>query len=180
MDFKEALTNIKNDMIEKEEVFEAIRRGYSQLENSSETEILEYFSISSAKELQGHVSNIKGILFEQEVQDKLTINGIESNIFKETNHPYSDLQIIDDNDVIQELQLKATNSASYINNTLSENPDLQIIATSEIANLMDKEEVINSEISNAVIEEVVVETLSPVSKTGIGLFGIGLLFGLPF
>jgi hypothetical protein len=95
MDFKEALQEIKNTMIEQNEVFEAVRRGYSGLEFASNDEILTHFSLSSPAELQGHVSNIKGILFEQEVQDKLSEEGIDSMLFEATNHPDSDLQILE-------------------------------------------------------------------------------------
>lgn len=180
MDFKEALQEIKNTMIEQNEVFEAVRRGYSELEYANDDEILAHFSLSSPAELKGHVSNIKGILFEQEVQDKLTAEGIDSNIFEATNHPDSDLQILENESVVEEFQLKATDSTSYVNSTLAENPDISIIATSEVANAIDSEDVINSGISDAVLEEAVVEAISPVSATGLIFSGIGLLFGLPF
>ena len=55
-----------------------------------------------------------------------------------------------------------------------------IIATSEVANLLEKDELIDSGASDNIIEETVVETFSPVSKTGFALGGLGLLFGLPF
>ena len=167
MDFKEALLDIKSDMIERDEVFEAVRRGYSELQDSSNSEILEHFSLSSADELKGHVSNIKGILFEQEVQDKLNNNGIESNIFENTNHPDTDLQILENSSVLEEVQLKATDSTSYINETLAENPDIPIVATTEIANAIGKEEVIDSGISNEELENSVTDTLSSESDSVI-------------
>lgn len=175
MDFKEALQNIKNDMIEREKVFEAVRRGYSELENATDSEILEYFSVASADELKGHISNIKGILFEQEVQDKLTANGIDSKIFETTNHPDTDLQIIEDGMVIEELQLKATESTSYINSTLAENPDISVVATTEVANSIGKEEVIDSGISDVLLEETIAETISPIPISVKGLLiSVGL------
>lgn len=179
MDFKEALQDIKNTMIEQNEVFEAVRRGYSDLEFASDDEILAHFSLASPAELQGHVSNIKGILFEQEVQDKLYEEGIDSKLFDETNHPDTDMQILENGSVIEEFQLKATDSVSYVNGTLAENPQIDIIATSEVANAINSEDVIDSGISDAALEEVVVETISPVSVPGLVISGIGLLFGLP-
>ena len=176
MDFKDALLDIKSDMIEKEEVFEAVRRGYSELSAASDSEILDYFSASSTEEMQGHISNVKGILFEQEVQDKFDANGIDSNIFEQTNHPDSDIQILSDGTIIEELQLKATDSTSYINETLASNPDIQIIATSEVASSMANEEVINSEISNTVLEETVSEVLSPIPVSSTGLLFSGAIF----
>ncbi|RLA80884.1 MAG: hypothetical protein DRG78_10145 [Epsilonproteobacteria bacterium] len=167
MDFKDALKNIKNDIIERDEIFEAVRRGYSELENSTNSEILEYFSLSSANELKGHISNIKGILFEQEVQDKLNSNDIESNIFEKTNHPDSDLQILENGFVVEEVQLKATNSTSYINEALAENPNNLIIATTEVANTIGKEQVIDSGISNEELRNSVIETIRPESDSVI-------------
>lgn len=180
MDFKESLQEIKNTLIEQNEVFEAVRRGYSELEFASSDEILSHFSLSSPAELQGHVSNIKGILFELEVQDKLSDAGIDSLLFETTNHPGSDMQILESGIVIEEFQLKATDSTSYVNGALADNPSIEIIATSEVATVINSEAVIDSGISDAFIEEAVSEVISPVSTTGLLFSGIGLLFGLPF
>jgi len=175
MDWKDKLAEIKNSLIEQEEVFEAIRRGYSELNNASNDEILDYFKVASFDELKGHISNIKGILFEQEVQDKLTQNRVENFLFEKTNHPDSDMIING-----EEVQLKATENTSYINQALSENPDIAVVATSEVASSIDNENVIDSGISDAILEEAVIETISPISKTGLLLGGIGLFFGLFF
>lgn len=178
MDFKDALMDIKSNMIEKEEVFDAVRRGYGELEEVSDEEIVEYFSAVESEEMTGHVSNVKGILFEQEVQDSLSADGVESNIFEATNHPDTDIQILADGEVIEELQLKATDSTSYINETLAENPDIQIVATTEVASELSNEEVIDSGISNTVLEETVLETLSPIPSTPEGFLIRGALFVL--
>ena len=62
MDWKAQLGEIKNTIIEREEVFEAIRRGNHQFEDASNADILDHFDLASAEELQGHVNNTKGIL----------------------------------------------------------------------------------------------------------------------
>jgi len=133
--------------------------------------------------MQGHISNIKGILFEHEHVQSLEEMGTHASIFEETNHPVTDISIFDNNgDVINELQLKATDSIGYINETLIENPDIPIVATSEIASSMGSDMIIDSGIENAILEDSVLEALSPIpiTKTGFALAGIGLLFGLPF
>lgn len=160
-------------MMENKAVFEAIQRGYSDFKNSSQEEILEYFKTLSDESLEGHVNNIKGILFEQEYVNKMEEQGIEASLFQHTNHPDSDI-LIDG----QEFQLKATDCKSYISSTLEQNPDIPIIATTEVANLINNDTVIDSGISNTVLEESIAEA---VLGTSIGIpFGIGLLFGLPF
>lgn len=86
---------------------------------------------------------------------------------------------MEDVDVVVELQIKATNSVSYITSTLEKNPDIPIIATSEVASIMSSEMVIDSEISNAVLEETVIDVINPIPVSPIGI-AVGLLFGLPF
>lgn len=120
-------------MIETEEVFAAVRRGYTEFADASTEEICSYFSDLEQKELIGHLSNIKGILFEQEVVDALNDQGYSAAVFEATNHPATDIMLMDEEDVIAELQLKATDSASYISNTLEDHSDIPIITTHEVA-----------------------------------------------
>ncbi|CAA6819655.1 MAG: Unknown protein [uncultured Sulfurovum sp.] len=170
-------------MIEPNEVFDSIRRGYTDLNTSSNEEIFDYFQTIEEESMQGHISNIKGILFEHEYVQSLEEMGTHASIFEATNHPVTDISIFDDNgDVINELQLKATDSIGYINETLVENPDVTMVVTSEVATNMSTDVVIDSGIENAVLENSVLEVLSPipVTTTGFAFAGIGLLFGLPF
>ena len=170
-------------MIEPEEVFDSIRRGYTDLNSATNEEIFDYFQDINAESMQGHISNIKGILFEQEYVESLEEMGIHATVFEETNHPLTDISIFDDSgEVVSELQLKATESVGYINATLAENPDIAIVATSEVANEIGSDMVIDSGIAEAVLEDSVIEALSPIpiTKTGLVFCGLGLLFGLPF
>ena len=158
-------------MIENEEVFEAVRRGYGDLSDATNGEVVDYFTDIDDESWTGHMSNIKGILFEQEYVDKLGDEGVEAALFEHTNHPDTDLQIFEDGSVVEELQLKATNSS------LAENPDIAIVATTEVASDFETDMVIDSEISNVVLEEAIVDSIVPLTPFG---FGWGLLFGLPF
>lgn len=170
-------------MIEAEEVFDSIRRGYTNLNSSSNEEIFDYFQNINAISMQGHISNIKGILFEHEYVQSLEEMGTHASMFEATNHPITDISIFDENgDVVNELQLKATNSIGYINETLAQYPDITIVATSEIASSISNDMVIDSGIENAFLEDSIVEVLSPIpiTKTGFAFAGLGLLFGLPF
>lgn len=147
-------------MIDSDDVFAAIRRGYTELENSSPTEIMGYFSGMDAESAVGHISNIKGILFEQEIVQALNEQGMEAALFEATNHPVSDIAIFDDDgDIIGELQLKATDSVDYISNTLELNPDVPIITTSEVAGGFDTDIVIDSSIDNAALHDAITATV---------------------
>lgn len=68
---------------------------------------MDYFSGMDAESAVGHISNIKGILFEQEIVQALNDQGMEAALFEATNHPVSDIAIFDDDgEIIGELQLK--------------------------------------------------------------------------
>jgi hypothetical protein len=160
--------------IVKDEVLEAIRRGYSELQNASEDEILEYFQAKDVESLSGDISNIKGILFEQEYARDLQENGVDARLFEETNHPISDIGIFEDGIMVEELQLKATSNPSYIEETLNEMPeDVTVVATSEVASNFE-DEVIDSGISDAVLEEAIEEVIMPISGISI----LGWFFGI--
>ena len=161
--------------IETTEVFDAIRRGYSDFANASDEEILDYFDAVDANALTGHISNIKGILFEQEYVEALKNEGINAELFETTNHPDSDISVFDENgNVIETLQLKATDDPNYISKTLETLPDdVTMVVTSEVADSFSKE-VVDSGISDTLLEEAVSDAIVPVSPISI----IGWFFGI--
>ncbi|ERP89027.1 hypothetical protein Q666_15230 [Marinobacter sp. ES-1] len=168
-------------MIDSTEVFQAVRRGYSELETASNTEIIDYFSSIDGDSVAGHVSHVKGILFEQEYVELLSAQGVEAQVFEATNHPVTDVAIMDGDNIVQEIQLKATDSSSYISAAIEENPDVGIVATSEVAASFDGDMVIDSGIEDAALEQAVSETVldeavNPLSPLSV----IGWMFGLPF
>ncbi len=168
-------------MIEEFSVFDSVRRGYSELANESNTSILDYFAGIEEESIAGHLSHIKGILFEQEYVEQLGFTGIHAEIFDATNHPMTDISIFEDGLSVNEIQLKATDSVSYVNATIAENPDIDIVTTSEVAASFDPDLVTDSGIEDAVLEQAVSDTLfdevvNPVSPLSI----IGWFFGLPF
>ncbi|WP_339782718.1 hypothetical protein [uncultured Marinobacter sp.] len=167
-------------MITELEVFDAVRRGYLEFETASNTEILDYFSTIEAESAAGHTSHIKGILFEQEYVDLLATQGVEAQIFEATNHPVTDIAIFEDGDVAVELQLKATDSVSYINSSIDEYPEVGFVVTSEIAGSFDSDMVMDSGIENAALEQAVGETLMDEVVNPLSPFSVlGWLVGLP-
>ncbi|WP_411360144.1 hypothetical protein [Pseudidiomarina sp. YC-516-91] len=166
-------------MIHEHEVFDAVRRGYTEFENASSTDIIDYFESLDDESLIGHVSNIKGILFEQEYVDNLESQGITAELFGATNHPGTDVQMLGDNGDIVELQLKATDSVSYINDAIADDPETAFVVTSEVASQFDPNLIIDSGIENAALESAVSETLmdeavNPVSPLSV----IGWVLGI--
>lgn len=194
-------------MLDSNGIYSAVRRGYRDLENASPSDIQAYFDGLDEEAFAGHVSNIKGILFEQEVTDALNAQGLEAQMFEATNHPISDLAIFEDGELVGEIQLKATDSTSYIQSTLDSYDDVPIVATSEVAEHFDTPFVIDSGIENSDLEvaveatlgaelpdeaieevgsslvdegldELISDAISPIPISPIGL--IAGLLGLPF
>ena len=151
------------------DIFEAVRRGYNEFAEASANEIISYFEDVDADAMSGHVSNIKGILFEQEIVAALNEQGVEAILFEATNHPISDIAIMSDGDIAVEMQLKATDSVSYIKETLAEHPDIPIIATSEVAANIDNVMVIDSGIDNEALTQAVTETIAAEQMNELGI-----------
>lgn len=130
------------------DVFDAVRRGYSELNLSSDAEIIEYFSEIEDESITGHISNIKGILFEQQYVQYLHMQDVDASLFALTNYPNVDVSIFEGGISVSELQLKATDSVSYINETIYDNPDISVVVTSEVASSFASDQIIDSGISN--------------------------------
>lgn len=193
-------------MIDSHGVYTAIRRGYHELASADPLEIQTYFEGLDKATFVGHVSNIKGILFEQEVTNALNAQGIDAQMFSMTNHPVSDIALFENGDLVGEIQLKATDSVSYIQSVLDRYENMPIVTTSEVAEYFDSSFVIDSGIDNQMLEDsvamaiggelpdralevgapiadeelgdLVTDTISPFPFSPIGL--IGSLLGFPF
>lgn len=151
---------------EENSILLALTRSTNDLNDfSSISEVQEYLSNYSPEGLQGIANNVKGILHEIEfVKLENTDNdGVYASLFQETNHQGYDIQFFDDDNVLLgEAQLKATDSTSYINDWIEKN-DGDIIVTSEIAAKMGLN---SSGISN---EELTVKTNEFIDKMVDGI-----------
>lgn len=163
-----------------QDVFDAVRRGYSELNDVSDGEILDYFSSVNVEEVLGHTNHVKGILFEQQYVDILSDQGIEASLFAATNHPGTDVSLFEAGEAV-ELQLKATDSASYVEASMLANPDTPFVVTSEVAAQIDGQMVVDSGIENAALESAVSDTLFDEAVNPLGVVSLfRLLIGLPF
>jgi len=109
---------------------------------------------------QGAINAAKGkyfeLLVEQDMAQGVEYDGLalDTNgsvaLAEALNQPGWDLQILDsDGAVVDVLQLKATDSVDYLKQTLEKYPDIQVMATEEVAALEELEgTVIDSGISN--------------------------------
>ena len=131
---KEYIQNIllDSDMhLTEDEVFDAFRRGWSDLENASNDEIVEYFSDYSDESMVGVISNVKGIAFEMEIERAFDNHGLDANLFDEINHPGTDIYL----DNGQEFSVKSGTNIEPTVEDLDEG--LDVISTTEIADVTD-------------------------------------------
>ena len=163
------------------DVFEAVRRGYGALEIASNDDIIDYFASVDPGSTIGHMNNIKGILFEQEYVEALATQGIEAAMFEATNHPVTDIMVFGGLDGVSEIQLKASDSVSYVTAAMAEDPEVVFAVTSEIAAELGAGMVIDAGIENAALELAVGETLFGESVNPFGAFSLlRFLIGIPF
>lgn len=104
----------------------------------------EHFFELTGDELQGAVNTAKGKYFEYLVADRLNAGkqvgpillpeGYHAVLADSLNQPGWDMQIVGpDGATADYLQLKATDSAGYIQEALHRYPDIEILATHEVA-----------------------------------------------
>ena len=120
-------------------VLAALRRSSPDW-NLPVTETAERLSGYSDDQISGLVNNVKGILHEMEFQRLENEDGdsVIAAIYPDTNHRSVDIQLLDQNtgDALN-VQLKATDSVSAINEWMESNPDTEIVVTEELAEKMD-------------------------------------------
>jgi len=127
--------------------FEMTRKGVpSDVENaymfafpkqSSEIPFIDAWEgMTSYEERLGFVSAIKGKLFEVKYTDYLNSNlesGYSASMASLSNQKGWDIKIQGpDKEVVDLLQLKATNSASYVNDAIEKYPEIDIVSISDL------------------------------------------------
>lgn len=121
-------------------VLEALKRVNPALQDKSLDEISEYLEGMDEAQLLGLSNNVKGILHEIQFVEIENNDGdsITAAMFGESNHAGTDI-ILTDNHTgeITEIQLKATDSSSYVQDWIEEHPEGEILVTEELAAKMD-------------------------------------------
>lgn len=143
----------------------------------------------SSAEIEGFLSAWKGKYFEVLVKDKLNAGewvgdihlepGQEAMLAESTTQPGWDLQIINsDGSIAQELQLKATESLSYVKEALERYPDIDVLTTDEVGDAA--ENIFSSGFSNEALEETIRAPMEDLLDGPIEELLETVLPGLPF
>jgi len=167
---------------EQNAVLDALRRSSGELTDLSEPEISDYLAQQSPEQLQGIASNVKGIYHEIRWVQDYNANHSDSfaRLMDATNHPGIDIEIVDGGtgEVTDCFQLKATNSSGLVTEHLSNYPDVEVLATSEVASRFP--DVASSGFSNeelaqdvvAVNEALISNTIEDRVLESAGLVGL--------
>lgn len=124
-----------SQLTEQDEVVLAAFARYSeQTQNLEATS--EYLRSMSEDQLPGVANNVKGILHEMEYVRYENSDGdsLTAAIFPDTNHKGFDVVRTDsESGYSEELQLKATDNADYVQEWMAAHPDGKILVTEELA-----------------------------------------------
>ena len=127
----------------------------------------DFLNPPNGEQLKGAINSAKGKYFEYLVAEKLNNGervgdvilpeGFSAKVAEKINQPGWDIEIIDQNgDSSNYIQLKATDSLSYIKSALDKYPDFQILTTDEVGDFAsDSNFIFDSDISNEWLESEV-------------------------
>jgi hypothetical protein len=149
---------------DEELVLQALRRSINSLSNASEIELSEYVKSLSVEQISGLKNNVKGIYHELAFQRQENLDGDEYivELFGDTNHAGADVRIINvETGDVSEVQLKATNYASYVRDHNEKYENIDVLVTSEVAD--SSPDWSSSEFSNADLTD---DTSSTLKKLG--------------
>ena len=149
---------------DEELVLQALRRSNNSLADASELELSEYVQSLSVEQISGLKNNVKGIYHELAFQRQENLDGDEYivELFGDTNHAGADVRIINvETGDVSEVQLKATNYASYVREHNEKYENIDVLVTSEVAG--SSPDWSSSEFSNA---DLTADTSSALQKLG--------------
>lgn len=120
-------------------MLEALRRSSDSLRDADVGQLAAYVAAMDPGQLRGVASNVKGIYHELLYVHGVNAEGgeITAEVFGATNHPGADVQFFVEGDVIREVQLKAVASVAPIREHLSRYPEIEVMATTEVADKID-------------------------------------------
>lgn len=148
-------------------VIEAIKRSDNDLVDANIEEISTYLSQYSSEQLQGISNNVKGIYHEIKFVEAENTDGddIDAELYELTNHPGADVRLTNTTTgEITNVQLKAANSTHYVGEHLDKYPDINVLATEEVANNLSDVE--SSGFSNEELSNDVSHTLNEITENG--------------
>jgi hypothetical protein len=128
--------NLPSFTVAEKLVLQALRRSNNSLTDASEVDLSNYVQSLSIEQIAGLKNNVKGIYHELAFQQQENLDGDEYivELFGDTNHAGADVRIINVvTGEVSEVQLKATNYASYVREHNEKYDNIEVMMTSEVA-----------------------------------------------
>ena len=134
---------------------------------------------ASEQRLTGLAQGVKGKYFEVLARDRLndgeSVGGLSlepgqvARLAESPTQQGWDVEIVNQDGTLDEaLQLKATESMSYVKTALDENPDIRVVVPSELEDeAADSAQLISTDISNASLKNEVGDQLGELSESGL-------------
>ena len=141
-----------DDSLESRLVVEAMQRSVNSLHDATTAQLGDHLRGLSEVQQRGFASAVKGVYHELYFANEY--NEAHADTFARlhelTNHPGSDLEIVDAHtgEVLRELQLKAVTSTSHVIEHLDRYPYIDVRVTDEVAARFDDERVVASGFDN--------------------------------
>jgi hypothetical protein len=150
--FYALITNtVLDGSLEELLVLEALRRSKRSLLDASEADLALYLNSLSPEQMRGVANNVKGIYHEMRWVEEYNSSHPDSYavMHESTTYEGADVQIFSKHtgDLLEEYQLKSTDSASYVRESLAKYSDIDVLATNEVSSAVDGAE--SSGFSNA-------------------------------
>lgn len=120
-------------------VLAAVHRAVTALHDATPAEVRDYLAELGLDGQRGLAANVKGILHEMRYVQLENTDGdhVFASLFEDTNHPDTDVLLHNlDTGALWEIQLKATDSESLVQDWLHHHPHGEILVTSELAHKM--------------------------------------------
>jgi hypothetical protein len=176
-------------------VLEALRRSKASLNDASEAELAVYLDSLSPEQIQGVANNVKGIYHEMMWVENYNASHSDSYavMHDSTNHQGSDVQVYskDTDELLEEFQLKATGSVSYVREHQEKYSHIEVLATSEVSSEIDgvessgfsnvdltsRVDSVSDELADNTISDRVTESAELAGLVGAGREALAVLNG---
>ncbi|HET8728191.1 MAG TPA: hypothetical protein VFO41_11820, partial [Alphaproteobacteria bacterium] len=160
-------------------VIAAIRRASPALQEASLDRIADHISGMDAAAAQGFFNNVRGVYNELLFVhlENTDGDGVAARLQEATSHPGSDVVLTAGDGTVTEVQLKATDSAGHVREHLQRYPDIEVLATAEVAGQVDG--VGTTGIANAALKADIADTvgdlpgMAPVKDVAEAALSIG-------
>ena len=163
---------------EETAVLEAMRRSHNDLGNASVDEIAGHVRSMTPEQLAGFHNNVKGIYHELRYVERENADGddVEAEMYEVVNHPGADVRLVNARTgETVDIQLKATDSTTYLREHQGRYPDVEVHATEEVASSAD---VASSGFRNSELAGDVNATLEKLSGNGGSVLEAGAASGI--